>query len=144
MNTSLKNSYQAFPYNKLHYAGWNVNQASALILCNEEVANKLNITKEKRIYPLASSENNHMLTLIERNNLIDPVGMKLAAKYIKDILALHKKNIDYYDLYSCFPIAVQMFSDSLELDLSESLTITGGMSFAGGPLNHYVYPQLLN
>ena len=79
-----------------------------------------------------------MLTLIERNNLIDPVGMKLAAKYIKDILALHKKNIDYYDLYSCFPIAVQMFSDSLELDLSESLTITGGMSFAGGPLNHYV------
>ena len=138
MNTSLKNSYQAFPYNKLHCTSWNVNQASALILCNEEVANKLNITKEKRIYPLASSENNHMLTLIERKNLIDPVGMKLAAKYIKDILALHKKNIDYYDLYSCFPIAVQMFSDSLKLDLSESLTITGGMSFAGGPLNHYV------
>ena len=79
-----------------------------------------------------------MLTLIERENLVDPIGMKLAAEYIKNILSLHNKNIDYYDLYSCFPIAIQMFCDSLKLNLSSSLTITGGMSFAGGPLNHYV------
>ena len=123
MNTSLKNSYQAFPYNKHHCTSWNVNQASALILCNEEIANKLNISEEKRIYPLASAENNHMLTLIERENLVDPVGMKLAAEYIKNILSLHNKNIDYYDLYSCFPIAIQMFCDSLKLDLSSSLQL---------------------
>ena len=138
MNSSVKNSYQAFPYNKLHCTSWNVNQASALILCNEEIAERLNISKDKRIYPLASSENNHMLALIQRKNLTNPTGMKLAAKYIKDILSLHNRDIDYYDLYSCFPIAVQMFSDFLELDHSSPLTITGGMSFAGGPLNHYV------
>lgn len=138
MNVSLKNSYQAYPYYKLHCTSWNVNQASAIILCSEEIADKLYISRNKRIYPLASSENNHMLTLIQRENLINPIGMKLAAKYIKDTLALHNKGVDYYDLYSCFPIAVQMFCDSLELDLSSSLTITGGMSFAGGPLNHYV------
>ena len=137
-NTSVKNSYQAYPYNKLHCTSWNVNQASALILCNEEVADMLNISKDKRIYPLASSENNHMLALIQRENLTNPTGMKLAAKYIKDILSSHNRDIDYYDLYSCFPIAVQMFCDSLELDQSSPLTITGGMSFAGGPLNHYV------
>jgi len=138
MTTSLKNSYQAFPYNKLHCTSWNVNQASALILCNEEIADKLNIPKNQRVYPLASSENNHMLSLIQRENLVDPVGMKLAAQYIKDILSLHNVGIDYYDLYSCFPIAVQMFCDCLELDLSSKVTLTGGMSYAGGPLNHYV------
>ena len=138
IKSSLKNSYQAFPYNKLHCTSWNVNQASALILCSEDVADKLSIPKKQRIYPLASSENNHMLALIQRENLVNPVGMKLAANYIKDILSLHNRDINYYDLYSCFPIAVQMFSDSLELDLSTPLTITGGMSFAGGPLNHYV------
>ena len=79
-----------------------------------------------------------MLSLIQRENLINPIGMKLAAKYIKDFLSSHNRVIDYYDLYSCFPIAVQMFSDSLEIDQSSPLTITGGMSFAGGPLNHYV------
>ena len=131
MSTSFKNSYQAYPYNKLHCSSWNVNQASAIILCSEEIADELYISKNKRIYPLASSENNHMLTLVQRETLINPTGMKLAAKFIKDILALHNKDVDYYDLYSCFPIAVQMFCESLELDLSSSLTITGGMSFAG-------------
>ena len=138
LDTTLKNSYQAFPYNKLHCTSWNVNQASALILCSEKIADKLRIPLKKRIYPLASSENNHMLSLIQRENLINPIGMKLAAKYIKDILSSHNRVIDYYDLYSCFPVAVQMFSDSLEIDQSSPLTITGGMSFAGGPLNHYV------
>ena len=138
MTTSLKNSYQAFPYNKLHCTSWNVNQASAIIICNENIADKLGIPREQRIYPLASSENNHMISLIQRENIIDPVGLKLAAKYIKDTLTSHRKSIDYYDLYSCFPIAVQMFCDSLNINLSSSTSITGGMSFAGGPLNHYV------
>ena len=31
-----------------------------------------------------------------------------------------------------------MFCDSLNINLSSSTSITGGMSFAGGPLNHYV------
>ena len=138
MQTGSKNSYQAFPYNKLHCTSWNVNQASALILCSEDVADNLNIPYKKRIYPLASSENNHMLALIERENLVNPAGMKLAAKYIINILSSLNRDIDYYDLYSCFPIAVQMFCDSLELNQSSPLTITGGMPFAGGPLNHYV------
>jgi acetyl-CoA C-acetyltransferase len=138
MQTGTKNSYQAFPYNKLHCTSWNVNQASALILCSEDIADKLNIPSKKRIYPLASSENNHMLALIQRENLVNPLGMKLAAKYIKNVLSSLNRDIDYCDLYSCFPIAVQMFCDSLELNQSSPLTITGGMSFAGGPLNHYV------
>jgi acetyl-CoA C-acetyltransferase len=138
MQTGTKNSYQAFPYNKLHCTSWNVNQASALILCSEDIADKLNIPSKKRIYPLASSENNHMLALIQREKLVNPPGMKLAAKYIKNVLSSLNRDIDYYDLYSCFPIAVQMFCDSLELNQSSPLTITGGMPFAGGPLNHYV------
>jgi acetyl-CoA C-acetyltransferase len=31
-----------------------------------------------------------------------------------------------------------MFADSLNLDLNSNLTSTGGMAFAGGPLNHFV------
>ena len=31
-----------------------------------------------------------------------------------------------------------MFSKSLNVDLSKEATITGGMPFAGGPLNSYV------
>ena len=64
--------------------------------------------------------------------------MKLAAEFILDICASNNIKPNLYDLYSCFPVAVHMFSKSLNVDLSKEATITGGMPFAGGPLNSYV------
>jgi acetyl-CoA C-acetyltransferase len=138
INISEKNKQQAYPYNKLHCTSWNINQASAVIICNKKIADLLNIDESKRIYPLASSENNHMIPLIKRPKLINPIGMLLAANFIKDKIDKLDREINLFDLYSCFPVAVEMFADFLNLKLSKKLTITGGMSFAGGPLNHYV------
>ena len=45
------------------------------------------------------------------------------------------------DLYSCFPSAVQVAANELGLptgDPSRPLTVTGGLTFAGGPWNNYV------
>ena len=135
---SKKNPMQAFPYNKLHCTSWNVNQASAMILCSEELADELNIPLNKRLYPLVSSETNHMVATIQRPNLIEPVGLKLAAQYILDTCKHNNFYPNTYELYSCFPIAVQMFAEVLELEIDKPLTVTGGMSFAGGPLNNYM------
>ena len=44
----------------------------------------------------------------------------------------------HVDLYSCFPSAVQIGARELGLGLDRQLTVTGGMSFAGGPWNNYV------
>ena len=136
--TSVKNKYQAFPYNKYHCTSWNVNQASATIICNELIADKLSIPINKRVYPVASSENNAMTALIQRPNLSSYIGMNLAADFIQKIVKKNKQAINFYDLYSCFPVAIEMFAESLQIPLNKSCTITGGMSFAGGPLNHYV------
>ena len=137
-NESKKNLRQAFPYNKYHCTSWNVNQACAIIICSEDVANKLNIPIEKRVYPLASSENNHMISTLQRPNLIQSEGMQLAANFILGICSKYNLKPDLYDLYSCFPVAVQMFAKSLKLDQINDKTITGAMPFAGGPLNSYV------
>lgn len=41
------------------------------------------------------------------------------------------------DLYACFPSAVQVQARALGLPLDAArLTVTGGMTFAGGPLNN--------
>ena len=135
---SKENPLQAFPYNKFHCTSWNVNQASAMILCSEDLADKLDIPKNKRVYPLASSETNHMIAPIQRPKLSESTGLDLAAKFIKDICDEHKIQPNTYDLYSCFPIAVQMFADSLNLGSEDVKTVTGGMPFAGGPLNNYM------
>jgi acetyl-CoA C-acetyltransferase len=43
----------------------------------------------------------------------------------------------HVDLYSCFPSAVQIAAAELGLSIERPLTVTGGMSFAGGPWNNY-------
>ncbi|PRC57485.1 acetyl-CoA acetyltransferase, partial [Mycobacterium sp. ITM-2017-0098] len=60
-------------------------------------------------------------------------ALKLAGAGIDDI--------DLIDVYSCFPSAVQVAAKGLGLpvgDPERPLTVTGGLTFAGGPWNNYV------
>ena len=138
LKESKKNPAQAYPYNKYHCTSWNVNQSAAIIICSEEVADKLSVPFEKRVYPLVSVENNHMIATLQRPNLIKPFGMKLASEYILQICKKNNLNIDFYDLYSCFPVAIEMFAKSLQLKDLNNSSITGAMPFAGGPINSFV------
>ena len=138
LDNSKKNKMLAYPYNKLHCTSWNVNQSAALIVCSEELANKLEIAKNKRVYPITSSENNHMIAIQQRPKLYDSLGMKYAANSISKVIERLGITLDAYDLYSCFPAAIKMFSKSLGLDNKISKTITGSMAYAGGPLNSFV------
>ena len=135
---SSKNQRIAYPYNKLHNSSWNVNQASALILTSDEIADKLKIPADKRVYPLISSETNHMIGVIQRPDLTAPIGLKLATDYLLDEAAKNNIEPTFYELYSCFPIAVQLFAKALNIPDNIDKTITGGMPFAGGPLNNYM------
>ena len=137
-NPSAKNQRIAYPYNKLHNSSWNVNQASALILTSEDIANKLSIPSAQRVYPLVSSETNHMIGVIQRPDITNPVGLQLAAKFLLETAAKNKVIPTLYELYSCFPVAVQLFAESLNVPENIDKTITGGMPFAGGPLNNYM------
>ena len=138
LETSKKNKMLAYPYNKLHCTSWNVNQSAALIICSEELANKLEIDNKKRVYPISSSENNHMIAIQQRPKLYESLGMIYAAKSINRMMEQLDIRLDAYDLYSCFPAAVKMFSKSLELGSESPKTITGSMPYAGGPLNSFV------
>ena len=135
---SKKNKLMAYPYNKLHCTSWNVNQSAALIICSEKIADKLMIETSQRVYPIASTENNHMISVQQRPKLYESFGMNYAAKMIRSYIKKLGISIDAYDLYSCFPAAVRMFKDSLKIEDGEPLTVTGSMPFAGGPLNSYV------
>ncbi len=135
---SKKNKLMAYPYNKLHCTSWNVNQSAALIICNEKIADKLMIDATQRVYPIASTENNHMISVQQRPKLYESFGMNYAAKMIMSYIKKLEIDIDAYDLYSCFPAAVKMFKNSLKIDDGKPLTVTGSMPFAGGPLNSYV------
>ena len=138
LETSKKNKMLAYPYNKLHCTSWNVNQSAAIIICSEELANELEIDNKKRVYPISSSENNHMIAIQQRPKLYESLGMTYAANSINKMIERLDIKLDAYDLYSCFPAAIKMFTKSIGLDSEIPKTVTGSMPYAGGPLNSFV------
>ena len=115
-----------------------MNQSAALIICSEELADQLEIDIKKRVYPISSSENNHMIAIQQRPKLYESLGMMYAASSINKTAKKLGIKLDAYDLYSCFPAAITMLSTTLELDRQITKTITGSMPYAGGPLNSFV------
>lgn len=138
MSGDGNNRMLAFPYTKRHNSQWNVDQASALIFCSEKVAQSLGLDQAKWVYPLASTESNHMVNTAQRADIAACPGARIAAKAALEHAGLGVDDMDFLELYSCFPSAVRSFAHELDVPLSRELTVTGGMPFGGGPLNNFV------
>jgi acetyl-CoA C-acetyltransferase len=134
---SNRNPMQAFPYTRHHCSTWNVDQASALLFCSAARAEELDIPRSKWVFPLASTESNHMVAVSARGDLASTPGAGITGRAAMDALGLTANQIDLVELYSCFPLAVETFAAGLGLPLSRDLTVTGGMAYAGGPYNNY-------
>ena len=137
-NASQRNKMLAFPYTKLHNSSWNVDQAAALLFCSAERADALGIPRSQWVFPLASAESNYMLSLAQKRELHRLPGARIAGQQALSLADLTVADIDFVELYSCFPIAVEIYAAELGLPESIDWTVTGGMPFAGGPLNNFV------
>lgn len=142
LETGKRNPMQAFPYTRSLCSTWNVDQAAALLLCSEEKADAWGIESKRRIYPLASAESNHMVSLSARADLARCTGAELAAQAIYRETGIGPEDIDLVELYSCFPVAVESFAEAAGIPAGRDLTITGGMAFAGGPYNNYFFQAM--
>ena len=137
-DASERNPMQAFPYTKLHCSSWNVDQAAALLFCSERTAEAHGVPHDRWVYPWASTESNHMVPVCARAELDTCPGARIAGHAALEPFGLAIDQVDLIELYSCFPIAVEAYAAELGLDPQRDLTVTGGMSFAGGPYNNYV------
>jgi len=137
-NASAKNRMLAFPYTKLHNTSWNVDQAAALLFCSAGLASELGIPRERWVFPRAGTESNHMLALSQRPELHRCPGAQLAGRRALALAGVGVDELDLLEMYSCFPIAVESYATEIGIPLDRDLTVTGGMPFAGGPLNNYV------
>ena len=137
-DASERNPMQAFPYTRLHCSTWNVDQAAALLFCSAARAEALGVPRSRWIFPVASTESNHMVAVSARADLADCPGARIAGRAALAAGDISANDLDLVDLYSCFPIAVEAYAAALGLPHARELTITGGMAFAGGPYNNYV------
>jgi acetyl-CoA C-acetyltransferase len=137
-DASAKNKMLAYPYTKWHNSQWNVDQASALIFCSVGKARELGIDEARWVFPLASTESNFMSMVAARKPLYRCPGFYHAGKQALALSNKTAEHIDFMELYSCFPSAVRMQLAEMGLDASKDLSVTGAMTFGGGPLNNFV------
>lgn len=128
----------SFPYPKLMNSNSNVDQAAALILCSTDVARRLEVPERKWIYPWTATAAHDTYAVSNRDNLHSSPGIRIAGGHALELADVEVDDIDHVDLYSCFPSAVQVAAEELGLSEERPLTVTGGLTFGGGPLNNYV------
>ena len=127
-----------FPYPKFMNANNNVDQAAALILCSEAKARRLGIPSDQWIYPWSGTDGKDHYLASNRDSFHRSPGIRIAGNRALTLAGLTPADLDFIDVYSCFPVAVQVAREELGLDTGRPLTVTGGLTFAGGPLNNYV------
>ena len=135
---SPKNPMLAFPYTKLHNSSWNVDQATALLLCSVATAEASGVDRSRWVFPLASAESNHAVAVSERPDLASVPGVRVAGRRAFEAAAVAPGDLELVELYSCFPVAVRTHARELGVRTDVDWTVTGGMPFAGGPFNSYV------
>ena len=133
-----KNRPLAFPYNKWHVSQWTVDQAAALLICSAERAQAAGVPTDRWIFPHVALHVSEAVTLTARRDLhawpaMGALGRAAAARLGRPLAAL-----SIAEVYSCFPAAVRVQQRELGLDPAGTPTVTGGMSFAGGPFNNFV------
>ncbi len=134
---SESNRMVAAPYTKLMTSNINVDQAAALVICSTEVARAAGIDPSTWIFPLAGTGGHDPLIARTRWSFAESPTMRIAGRRALAMSRLGLDEIDRIDLYSCFPSAVQVGMNELGLPEDRPFTITGGMTFAGGPFNSY-------
>jgi acetyl-CoA C-acetyltransferase len=133
-----RNPLLAFPYGKLHCSQWNVDQAAGLLFCSAERARRAGIPESRWIFLRAVVESNAMRPLLARDSLARSPGFALAGRRAFERAGLTPTQLTSVELYSCFPSAVRVQLRELGLPAEPTPSWTGGMSFAGGPLNNFV------
>lgn len=135
---SPSNRPVSYPYTKLMNSNNSVDQGAALILTSVGKARELGIAEDRWVYPHAGTEAWDHLYVSERDTLHTSPAIRLTSAKLFDLIGFGPGDMDFVDLYSCFPAAVQVSANEIGLSQDRPLTVTGGLTFAGGPLNNYV------
>lgn len=136
---SKENRYICFPYPKWMNARDAVNQGAAVIMTSVAKAKRLGIAAEKWVFLHGCAEANEKILLSERVNYHSSPAIAVNTRKAFEMAGKSIDEMNYIDIYSCFPAAVEVTCAELGLSHSDprGLTVTGGLPFFGGPGNNY-------
>jgi acetyl-CoA C-acetyltransferase len=134
---SADNPMISFPYTRLMNANPRVDMGAAIVLCSLDIARGAGVPDDKLVFVHAATEANDSNFLSTRAELHRSPAVRIAGGRLLELAERSIGAVDHVDLYSCFPSAVQVAAAELGIREGRPLTVTGGLTFGGGPLNSY-------
>ena len=131
------NRMVCYPYTKLLNSNSHVDQAAAVVVCSVGAARRLGIPPERWVFLHGAATASDTPAVGNRWSLAASPAIAAAGHAALAAAGVAPGDVEEVDLYSCFPSAVQVAAAALGLDEGRPITVTGGLTFAGGPWNNY-------
>ena len=129
----------AWPYPKLMVANPSVNQAAAVVVTSLERARAMGVADQKLIYVWGGAHAVEPEDYLARDRYDHSPAQAAVLDRAVTIAGGSAGRFDRMELYSCFPVVPRMALRALGLDERDAIpTVTGGLTFLGGPLNNYM------
>ena len=145
ITVSDRNRMVGFPYPKLLNAIMEVDQSAGVILASVAKARELGVPEDKWVYLHGCADAADLWHPIDRQDFHSSPAMRLTGQRALEMAGIGLSDVSYIDLYSCFPVAVEIGAEELGLSLDDprGFTVTGGLPYAGGPGNNYAMHSIV-
>jgi acetyl-CoA C-acetyltransferase len=139
ITASDENRWVGYPYPKYLNSVIRIDQASAVVMMSVGKARELGIDESKWVFLHGCSDANEIWHGIERQDLHRSVAIHEMTKQAMAMAGWTIDDIDIFDLYSCFPSAVEVACREMGIaeDDPRPFTVTGGLPYFGGAGNAY-------
>ncbi len=141
VDVTSENRLVGYPYTKRTVAFMDVDMSAAVIIASHEAADRLGVPQDRRVYLRGSCYATDAVYLAEHPDLSRSEAMTQSFGSALHQAGVSIEQVDHCDLYSCFASSVHFAADALGIDpllADRSLTVTGGLPYAGGPASNYL------
>ncbi len=139
VTVTADNRMISYPYPKYLNAIMQVDQSAGVLIASAKTARELGVPEERWVYLHGCADAADLWFPLERQNYHSSPAMRLTGARALEMAGIGVGDLDFIDLYSCFPSAVEIGAEELGLALDDprGLTVTGGLPYFGGPGNNY-------
>ena len=136
------NRWICFPYPRLMNSNAIIDQAAAVLMTSVGKAREWGIPQERWVFLHGCADGTDTWVVSERERLDASPAIRGCARIALDMAGKSVADVAAFDLYSCFPSAVEVAMKEIGIadDDPRPISVTGGLPFFGGPGNNYVDP----
>jgi acetyl-CoA acetyltransferase len=136
------NRMVSFPYPKALVANPFVNQGAALLVTDTETARALGIPEARWVHVLGGAGADEPMDPRARSAYHHVPAVDVTVRHVQEVTGTSTDDYDVVELYSCFPAMPKLTRRALGRDAGAPISVTGGLSFFGGPGSNYLTHSL--